>query len=55
MGPALCPRNAAAPLKLAMPGGPHFGYGHRDATMILVAYCHGLRASEVCGLRWDQI
>ena len=30
-------------------------YGHRDATMILVAYRHGLRASEVCGLRWDQV
>jgi len=30
-------------------------YGHRDATMVLVAYRHGLRASEVCGLRWDQI
>ena len=30
-------------------------YGHRDATMILVTYRHGLRASEVCGLRWDQI
>jgi len=29
--------------------------GHRDATMILVAYRHGLRASEVCGLRWHQI
>ena len=26
-------------------------YGHRDATMILVAYRHGLRASEVCDLR----
>src|SRR5207344_3639233 len=30
-------------------------YGHRDATMILIAYRHALRASEVCGLRWDQI
>ena len=30
-------------------------YGHRGATMILVAYRHGLRASEVCGMRWDQI
>ena len=30
-------------------------YGHRDATMILVTYRHGLRASEVCGLRWDQV
>jgi integrase len=29
--------------------------GHRDATMILVAYRHGLRASEVCGLRWEQV
>jgi len=27
----------------------HGRYGHRDATMILVAYRHGLRASEVCG------
>src|SRR5262245_40945956 len=30
-------------------------YGHRDATMILVAYRHGLRASEVCHLRWQQV
>ena len=30
-------------------------YGHRDATMILVAYRHGLRASEAVDLRWDQI
>src|SRR3974390_22084 len=33
----------------------HGRYGHRDATMILVAYRHGLRASEVCDLRWHQI
>jgi type 1 fimbriae regulatory protein FimB/type 1 fimbriae regulatory protein FimE len=30
-------------------------HGHRDATMILVAYRHGLRASEVCSLEWHQI
>ena len=30
-------------------------YGHRDATMMLVAYRHGLRASEVCDLQWHQI
>jgi type 1 fimbriae regulatory protein FimB/type 1 fimbriae regulatory protein FimE len=30
-------------------------WGHRDATMILIAYRHGLRASEVCDLRWDQV
>jgi type 1 fimbriae regulatory protein FimB/type 1 fimbriae regulatory protein FimE len=29
--------------------------GHRDATMILIAYRHGLRASELIDLRWDQI
>ena len=32
----------------------HGRYGHRDATMILVAYRHGLRASEVCDLQWHQ-
>jgi integrase len=30
-------------------------YGHRDATMILMAYRHGLRAAELVDLRWDQI
>jgi integrase len=30
-------------------------YGHRDGTMILVAYRHGLRASELCDLQWHQI
>ena len=30
-------------------------WGHRDSTMVLVAYRHGLRASEVVDLRWDQI
>ena len=30
-------------------------WGHRDATMVLVAFRHGLRASELTDLRWDQI
>jgi type 1 fimbriae regulatory protein FimB/type 1 fimbriae regulatory protein FimE len=30
-------------------------HGHRDSTMILMAFRHGLRASELCGLRWDQV
>ena len=30
-------------------------YGHRDATMILVGYRHGLRVSELVDLRWDQV
>jgi len=30
-------------------------WGHRDATMILVAYRHGLRVAELVDLRWDQV
>ena len=30
-------------------------WGHRDVTMILVAYRHGLRASELVDLHWDQV
>src|SRR5262249_19586534 len=28
---------------------------HRDATMILMAFRHGLSASELCSLRWEQV
>ena len=30
-------------------------WGQRDATMILIAFRHGLRASEVCGLQWSDV
>jgi type 1 fimbriae regulatory protein FimB/type 1 fimbriae regulatory protein FimE len=30
-------------------------WGQRDGTMFLVAYRHGLRASELTDLRWDQV
>ena len=30
-------------------------WGHRDATMVLIAFRHGLRAAELVELRWDQI
>jgi integrase len=30
-------------------------YGHRDATMILLAYRHGLRAVELCELQWRNV
>ena len=30
-------------------------YGRRDGTMVLLAYRHGLRASEVAGLQWSQV
>lgn len=30
-------------------------HGHRDGTVILIAYRHGLRVSELVALRWDQV
>jgi integrase len=30
-------------------------YAHRDATLILTAYRHGLRACEICDLEWSQV
>lgn len=30
-------------------------HGHRDATLILLAFRHGLRAAESVDLRWDQV
>jgi integrase len=30
-------------------------YGRRDATLILIAFRHGLRASEICDLEWSQV
>ena len=30
-------------------------WGHRDATMVLVAYRHSLRVSELVDLRWEQV
>src|SRR3984957_20326098 len=36
----------------ALKGNRH---GHRDWLIGLVIYRHGLRVSEACGLRWDDI
>ena len=30
-------------------------HGHRDATLILLAFRHGLRVSELVALRWDMV
>jgi integrase len=30
-------------------------WGQRDSTMILVAFRHGLRASELCSLQWSDV
>jgi integrase len=40
---------------LLMEAARQHRWGHRDATAILVAYQHGLRASELVALRWDDI
>ena len=39
-------------MKAARNTGRH---GHRDATLILVSYRHGLRVSELVSLRWEHI
>jgi integrase len=41
--------------KLIKAAGRVGRYGHRDATLILIAFRHGLRVSELVALRWDQI
>lgn len=41
-----------AMIKAARKRGRH---GHRDATMILMAYRHGLRVSELVNLKWSQV
>ena len=30
-------------------------HGHRDSTMVLLGYRHGLRCTELVNLRWDQL
>jgi integrase len=39
-------------MKEARNGGRH---GHRDATLILIAFRHGLRATEIADLEWSQV
>jgi len=39
-------------VKAAKKTGRH---GHRDSTLILVAYRHALRVSELISLRWDSV
>src|SRR5262249_1686024 len=30
-------------------------WGQRDSTMLLIAFRHGLRASELCELQWSDV
>lgn len=48
----LLPQEVEAMLKAARSVGRH---GNRDATLILLAYRHGLRVSELVALRWEQV
>ncbi|MBV8883349.1 MAG: tyrosine-type recombinase/integrase [Chroococcidiopsidaceae cyanobacterium CP_BM_RX_35] len=48
----LLPSEVEVMLKVAKGTGRH---GHRDATLILLAYRHGLRVSELVALRWEQV
>jgi len=48
----LTPTEVAKLLKVA---GQRSRYGLRDACLILLAYRHGLRVSELVALRWDQV
>jgi len=48
----LTPAEVAKLMKVA---GKRSRYGQRDACLILLAYRHGLRVSELVALRWDQV
>ena len=41
--------------KLMTAAGRLGRHGHRDATLILIAYRHALRVGELVSLRWDQV
>jgi integrase len=42
-------------VELLMEAARQHRWGHRDATAILVAYQHGLRAAELVALRWSDV
>jgi type 1 fimbriae regulatory protein FimB/type 1 fimbriae regulatory protein FimE len=41
--------------KLLSTAGKLGRHGHRDKTLVLITYRHGLRVSELIALRWDQV
>ena len=40
---------------LVKAAGAQGRHGHRDQSLILIAFRHGLRVSELVSLRWDQV
>ena len=47
--------SAAEIERLITAAGSHGRYLHRDATLILLCYRHGLRVSELVALKWSQV
>lgn len=41
--------------QLIQAAGRRGRYGHRDVTLIMLAYRHGLRVGELVALRWEQV
>jgi integrase len=41
--------------RLMKAASKHSRHGHRDSTMILIGFRHGLRAAELCDLMWSQV
>lgn len=48
----LLPQEIEAMLKVARTVGRH---GNRDASLMMLAYRHDLRVSELVALRWEQV
>jgi len=43
-------------VKQLIEAAAHAGrHGHRDSALILLAYRHGLRATELVNMRWEQV
>jgi len=52
---ATCRRAVGREVERLIEAAKRNRHGHRDSTMVLVAYRHGFRASEVCDLEWSQV
>src|SRR6516162_385138 len=51
----LAPHEIEKLIKAARKSGKTDAQGQRNATLVLVAYRHGLRAQELCDLEWSQV
>jgi type 1 fimbriae regulatory protein FimB/type 1 fimbriae regulatory protein FimE len=49
------PKEVEKLIAAARKSGKTPAQAHRNATLILIAYRHGLRASEIADLRWSQV